>query len=232
LRLTRREGLVLVAPPGFDPSTAGDVLARRSDWIARTLASMQARYPDFDPWNPPCIPDHLDLRCLGQSWTLRTIPGSPGHPARLRENAGNRLLLRLPPPGGQGEYDAYENDARLKETRDLLLRFLVRKARPALPDLLADCARETGLSFSLCQIRTQSSRWGSCSARGTISLNAKLLFLPRHLVRYICIHELCHTRHMNHSRAFHDLVRSLLPQAQALEKELDAAEARVPRLLC
>lgn len=236
LTITRRDGLVLVAPEYFDTSGVPEILERRTEWILRTIAAMQAKYPDFDPWNPPTIPPLLDLRCLEEQWQVDTVFQSAQKNPTLRINAGHRLLLRLQEQPDNDQSDADQKpigltDANLETTRLLLNRFLVRKAKPILPDILAEAARETGLHFSRCQIRTQSTRWGSCSTRGGISLNAKLLFMPRHLVRYICIHELCHTQQLNHGPKFHKLVRQMLPEVDTLEKELHSAEALVPRLL-
>ncbi len=230
LSMTRRDGLVLVAPPGFDPAMVPEILARRREWIERTLTAMQVRFPDFDPWTQARIPERLDLRCIGENWDVDVLPGSGKGRALLRINAGRRLMFRAggKTPGEDGEDSGEKNT---QDARALLCNFLVRKARPVLPELLSATARQTGFSYTKCQIRTQSGRWGSCSGRGTISLNAKLLFLPEHLVRYVCIHELCHTRHLDHSDRFHALVRDILPQAEALERELNCAEALVPRLL-
>ena len=78
------------------------------------------------------------------------------------------------------------------------------------------------------QIRRQRTRWGSCSASGTISLNVCLLFLRPQVVRYLLLHELCHTRHMNHSATFWALVESLEPDYRALDRELLRGWQSVP----
>jgi predicted metal-dependent hydrolase len=88
-----------------------------------------------------------------------------------------------------------------------LQHWLKREARRHLPDWLALVAEDTGHRYQRVSVRLQRSRWGSCSSRGTISLNAKLLMLPR-MRRYVLVHELCHTLHMNHSPAFWDKLAS------------------------
>jgi predicted metal-dependent hydrolase len=88
---------------------------------------------------------------------------------------------------------------------------------------------ETGLSVQTLQIRGQKTRWGSCSSKGTISLNYKLLFLPPHLVQYIIIHELCHTVHLNHSPNFWSFLATLEPACRALDAEMKGAGRLVPR---
>jgi predicted metal-dependent hydrolase len=89
-------------------------------------------------------------------------------------------------------------------------------------------ARELGLGFSRIQIRRQRTRWGSCSATGTISLNVCLMFLEPAVVRYLFVHELCHTRHMNHSSRFWALVEHYEPDYRRLDRELLRGWQAVP----
>ncbi|HXV97711.1 MAG TPA: M48 family metallopeptidase, partial [Anaerolineae bacterium] len=93
---------------------------------------------------------------------------------------------------------------------------------------LTEMSRIENLPFKRAAIRGQKSRWGSCSSTGTISLNYKLLFLPVSLVRYVLIHELCHTRYLNHSKKFWSLVKQKEPAYKAAQIELRAAWRYVP----
>ena len=77
-------------------------------------------------------------------------------------------------------------------------------------------------------VRRQRTRWGSCSSRGTISLNVCLLFQRPEVVRYLMIHELCHRRHMNHSKRFWSLVTSFEPGWKPLDVELLQGWRHVP----
>ena len=106
--------------------------------------------------------------------------------------------------------------------RHALQRFTMKEAHATLGPWLSLLSAETDLRFGKIQIRRQRTRWGSCSRSGTISLNACLLFQPTSVVRYLLIHELAHTRHMNHSRRFWRLVE----QHEPGWRELDAALTR------
>lgn len=110
----------------------------------------------------------------------------------------------------------------------LLKWWLQAQGRLHLVPWLAKLSQETGLPFRTTQIRRQKTRWGSCSSRGTISLNCKLLFLPPHLVRYIMVHELCHTVHLNHSASFWTFLATFEPNCRALDREMKQGGRLVP----
>ena len=95
------------------------------------------------------------------------------------------------------------------------------------PALLA-LAAERRVEVARVVARCQRTRWGSCSTRGTISLNASLLFLREPVVRYLFAHELAHLQHMNHSRRFWRLVESLEPDYRRLDRELLGGWRSVP----
>jgi predicted metal-dependent hydrolase len=70
---------------------------------------------------------------------------------------------------------------------------------------------ETGLSYSAVSIRQQQTRWGSCSSRRLISLNARLLCLPPDLITYVLVLELCHTKHLTIHPGFGDWSSPIYP---------------------
>jgi len=76
------------------------------------------------------------------------------------------------------------------------------------------------LSFNNIYIKNQKTRWGSCSKKGNLNLNYKILFLPKDLQDYIIVHELCHLKEFNHSQKFWSLVAKVLPNYFDIRKEL------------
>ncbi len=104
------------------------------------------------------------------------------------------------------EYDAsltLSGDLRDREAlRQTLMKWVKNKGHEHLKPWLANVAQEMGVAYQQVSIRLQKGRWGSCSAKKNISLNAALLCLPDFLVRHVLIHELTHLKHLNHSSHF------------------------------
>lgn len=81
-------------------------------------------------------------------------------------------------------------------------------------------ARLMGVTYGRISIREQKTRWGSCSSKGNLNFNWRLIFAPEEVVDYIVVHELAHRKEMNHSRAFYNVVASVLPDYKVQEKWL------------
>lgn len=181
-------------------------------WIARTRAEFAARYPAADR-SPPT---EISLPAID---AVRTVSYREKDTSAVRcRDLGGRLIL-TGPVGEEGR------------TVEALRRWLASMARRHLGRQLEQLSAITGLGYQRLQVRAQKTCWGSHSGRGTISLNYCLLFLPPELVRYLLIHELCHARHMNHSRSFWQLVGRLEPDYRRLDRELGQAWIHVPAWL-
>lgn len=121
--------------------------------------------------------------------------------------------------------------ADLEAHRAALRGWLADRARERLSSWVASLAQEHGFRFDKVTVRHQKTRWGSCSPRGRISLNLKLLFLPDDLVRHVLVHELCHTVHLDHSSEFWSLVGRYEPDFKVKRSRLRDAWQHVPRWL-
>jgi len=74
--------------------------------------------------------------------------------------------------------------------------------------------------FNKIKIKSQKTRWGSCSKKGNLNFNYKIMFLPQQIANYIIVHELCHLKEFNHSKKFWNLVSKTIPNYQNIKKGL------------
>jgi predicted metal-dependent hydrolase len=98
------------------------------------------------------------------------------------------------------------SESAQKVFRKAIENGLRHEAKRVLPQMLKKLAGKYGFSYSETKINSSKSRWGSCSSKGSINLSFYLMILPQHLVEYVLLHELCHTKEMNHGVGFWKLM--------------------------
>src|SRR3989339_483296 len=214
LQISPQEGLTVVAPRFFDLARIPALLEKKRDWIESHLRRF-ADGPRVRKTVPAFIlPDVIELPALGESWQVCYSPMNTACVGIFSEA-----------PGVLTVYGAVH---RQLVCREVLINWLRRRAREGLCAWLSTLAAEHGFAFRESVVRGQKARWGSCSSKGTISLNYKLLFLEREWVRCVLLHELCHTVFMDHSPNFHALLDRVEPKCPQLDKELRKARKLVP----
>jgi predicted metal-dependent hydrolase len=194
----------IVVPVGVNARAVRDFVQRFTPWIDRKVAAMQCF---AEP--AAAIPRSIEFAYTGERFEVEW------EEAARRELMldGARLRVRAPDI----------EQARLK-----LREWLKLAAQERLAPALLQLARHLNYSIERVVIRCQRTRWGSCSTRGTVSLNCSLVFLAPDVVRYLFVHELAHTKHMNHSAGFWRLVETLEPDYRRLDRELLAGWRTVP----
>ena len=91
------------------------------------------------------------------------------------------------------------------------IKYLSEDAKRLIPPRVNYFARQMGVSFKRITIRTQRTRWGSCSSKDNLNFNCLLMLAPEEVLDYVIVHELCHLKEMNHSKKFWSIVESTLP---------------------
>lgn len=122
-------------------------------------------------------------------------------------------------------YRIYEDHIHLNipndEMREENILFSLRAlAKENLTDRVESLAIDSRLKWNKVRIGNQKSRWGSCSAKGTISLNWRLVLLPYEIANYVINHELAHLKHLNHSAKFWEYLETLCPNSRVKDKDL------------
>ena len=215
LKMTPHGGLVVVVPPGFDKKKIASLLLHHEEWIKKVTAKFDAHRQTPPPQSENGLPATIVFPDFAESWSVAYTHAGSGE-VEMVERQGNRLLV-------SGDV------ANIALTCRLLCSWLKHRAQVHLLPVLEKLAAAHDFSYDSAGIRLQHSRWGSCSSRRSITLNSKLLFLPDHLVRYIMVHELCHTVHMNHSREFWSLVHQHDPLCHTSNLEMKSAWKYVPK---
>jgi len=199
----------VVVPPGASAAAVQKFVGTHRQWIHRRVVDLSTAAAADES-----RPMSIKLPAIGRHYAVE-YEHSAEAAAHVRIAGENVIVVSVP----------LHNDRAISAA---LRDWLAELAREQLGSELAKVAAEGGFRYGRAQIRRQRTRWGSCSASGTISLNVCLLFMRPQVVRYLLIHELCHTRHMNHSARFWSLVASHEPDYRELDRELLRGWQSVP----
>ena len=203
LRVKNVGEVVLTLPLRSKESDGLDFVRANSKWLERKLAEPRSN-PSLEKYfnkggkvsldnETRTVVISLDARPRRRSWSTKTE---------------GELHLSLDPTA---------------PTEEQLLSLLRSLAKDWLPPRVHDLAEYAGEEAEKVRVGDQKSRWGSCSSKGTISLNWRLLLLRIDLQDYVIFHELAHLRHMNHSPAFWAHLETLQSNARIRDREINKA---------
>ena len=209
LRVMPHGAVEVVLPRGVSHSVVPGFLARNREWILQTRERMRAASRVPPELHGP-RPARIELRAIHDVWQVHYDPALTRTVSRSGESC-----LRLPEDTNE-------------RTGERLRRWLHGQAVMHLEPWLRRLASQHGFAVNRVTIRAQRSRWGSCSSKGNINLNSRLMFLAPEVVRYLFIHELCHTVHLNHSPAYWALVEQVEPRWKQLDNCLREGFRDVP----
>ena len=199
----------IVAPVRARPAEVQQFVRDNRAWIDSAVERLAGPFPK----SGVALPEEIHLPAIDKTWQVeyRDTPGDRRH---LRQT-DNRIRLRL----DRSDFPA---------GRALLQSWVKKQAKLHLVPWRGELRRVTGLRYRKVQIRGQRTRWGSYSATGTMCLNFCLVFLAPRVVRYLLIHELCHSRYLDHSERYWSLVARFEPDYKRLDDELEQGWKRVP----
>lgn len=207
------KGLEIVLPKKASQKEALDFLNYKRRWVEHHLEKLAIK--PLSDTDYSCFPALLELPSINVLKQLRYHHLPYEEKLRLHRY-DNRLIIAGP----------------IKDVRccvPILKTWIARVARRSMLPLLRELSDHCCLPFDKLSLRNQKTMWGSCSKEKNISLNYKLLFLPTRLLRYVMVHELCHTKHFNHSVRFWSLVAQYEPNYLELRRELKCADKHIPR---
>jgi predicted metal-dependent hydrolase len=219
LRITPATGLEVVIPSFRKRFNIPLLLAEKRNWIEKNLHLLQQLAPKQA--TTTYQPKILALNALAEIWRVSYITANTNK-FELYEFAKQHLALA-------GKLPADEATARIIQA--LLINWLKQRAKAIFPIKLSSISQKISLPYQQVTIRGQKTLWGSCNSKQNISLNFKLLFLPTSIFNYVLCHELCHTKHLNHSAKFWDLLSKYDKNCLAHDQELKNGDQYVPQWL-
>ena len=215
LHWSDRKRLRIVVSPDlsvdvFAPVSAGDeqvhaAVKKKAPWIAKKLDLMEAFHPLPSPKRYVTGETFV---YLGRQYRLK-VEEEKRKPTKL---SGRFLWICVP--------EKFDTKI-VKQAFDAWNR---KRAHETLNRYLQKChiiASRHGIQEPVLTIRTMQKRWGSCSPKGRITLNIKLTQVPVHCIEYVIMHELCHMKHPNHSKAFYTLLGRCMPDWRTRKATLD-----------
>ena len=210
IKVFPRGRVEVVVPRRTRPAEVREFVEAHRDWIRR---SREKFAEDYIP-EPFALPTTASLRGIERLFNIVYSPEKGAKTVNYRAN-NNSVVLS----GNTG------ND---KLCVGALKRWLTNLAKVEYARRLRFLSSQTGNSFLKMHVRGQRTCWGSHSSSGTISLNYCLMFLHPAQLRYVMIHELCHARHMNHSKRFWRLLGRYEPDYRRLDGELNDSWKDIP----
>ncbi|MCU7492857.1 MAG: M48 family metallopeptidase [Bacteroidota bacterium] len=192
LQVSQEKGLELVVPYGVTFREAEHFLMSKSDWVIKHAGKLSAREESFHFLGTRLTVDHKYDALIRR------------HRLELKDST-----LKILSPADD-----------LIPLRSIYSAWLKLKAENYIPQRVREIAQKYGFFVNRISIRGQKTRWGSCSRGNNLSFNFRLMAYNRDIIDYVIVHELCHTKEMNHSKRFWALVEKIVPDYKALRKEL------------
>ncbi len=204
-------GVVVDAPVGSDEATIERKVLKRAAWILRQQRQFES-YPTVSPLQRRYVSGEA-YRYLGRQYRLKVVEDTV---ERVHLSRGYLIVA----------VTKAEDRAHIAQ---LIHKWYLSRAKRVFAERMAACfprVQSLGVEYPELAVREMKARWGSCSAKGRITLNLKLIYVPKDLIDYVVIHELCHLKEHNHSRAFYGLLDRILPDWQKRRELLNNFEVR------
>ena len=193
IRVDADKGLELVYPVGVTQPSPKELLDENQAWVLSTIDKVQTRLETqfIRRYEQGAI-----FQYLGQDVRLNLIQKT--HGKRITVNLRDeRLDVSLPPNIDLSDIEAIQTAVEA---------FYRKQAKTYLTMRTQEIAEQLGFEYNRVTIKNQKTRWGSCSTGNNLNFNLRLMMTPPSAIDYIIIHELCHLKHMNHSKQFWNLV--------------------------
>jgi len=215
LRVSMQKGLEIIVPRRFHLDHAQEIVEEHQDWIIKQLHKLEQKKQLRDAHQ---LQDGAQMTVLGQPHTIKIIELPKGKKPFVKRVQKLEFSDDSAAVAGH-EFHVY-CDGTMKQAKAALEKYLRKIAEKYFAKHTATMAQEMGVTFNNITVRGQKTRWGSCTREKNLNFNWRLIMLPLPVAESVVIHELAHTIHMNHSKAFYGLVERFCPDYRKLQKHL------------
>lgn len=194
-----QQGVIVKTPSDTPKEKIHAILRRKMPWIHRKLKDLDKLVV------PQPAREYVSgesFSYLGRHYRLKVNHACAEGDEEVKLEAGR--FVTCVPHSASGE---------LKETliREILMGWYVQHAEDRLSERMALYAPKLDVKPSAMVVKQQAKRWGSCTKRGVVNLNWRIIMAPMSIVDYVVVHELCHLRYENHTPEFWRALSSVLP---------------------
>ncbi|MFT4107484.1 MAG: SprT family zinc-dependent metalloprotease [Lacrimispora sp.] len=216
LQVKKSGEVVVRIPRGLSFHSGHELAEKNKSWVYSHMKGIEASLKKKEGFH---WEEGARLLFFGRGHILRVVPDFGRKSFRVLAGSGE-LILRGPVEKKAGA----ERETVIKEVMKLFYR---QEARKYLEKKTAGWAADMKISYGRIAVRDQATRWGSCSIKGNLNFNWRLVLLPEELADYVVVHELAHRIHMNHSREFWGVVEGKLPDYRLRRKLLKSYEEEI-----
>ena len=199
--------VIVKAPDGTEPDEIQKRVHNRAKWILNQQRRFEIFLSDVPPRKYLSGESH---RFQGRQYRLKAIKISSSEMEHIKLS---RQFLEVHTP-----------DTNPSHVRELVEEWYRNQAGQIFQDRLTTCYNKLSheeIPFPKIVIRRMQSSWGSCSSKGIISLNIKLIQVPKEYIDYVLIHELCHLKYLHHEPEFYKLLSRIMPDWKRKKEKLD-----------
>lgn len=197
----REDAVYITVPPGSSETELKEIIEKYRSKLLDRLNQIARK------------PIDLNYRIEADFFKLSLVSGCQD---RFLAHSELGIMKIVCPPSAR-----FDDEGLQQWLRKVIEESLRKNARIRLTSRLKELSEKHGLPFNAIKINASKGRWGSCSAKKDINLSFYLLLLPAHLIDYVLLHELSHTKEMNHGENFWKLLHRLTGgKALELRKEL------------
>ncbi len=211
-----KTGEVIVRLPLSAPYRFGhELVFKNSSWVYEAVQKVKIQ----SARHQLSCTDGSVLLLFGEKHTLRILPDFKKKGIFIKESPGDLTLTGSINPENLREGE--------NTVRTVIKSWYRQRARQYLEEKTAVWSRIMNTDYGRIAIRDQATRWGSCSGKGNLNFNWRLVLLPEDLVDYVVVHELAHRFFMNHSKAFWSVVEKEIPDYRSRRKRLREYESDI-----